>query len=572
MKPTLVIRGGTIVDGTGAPPFEADVVVTGDRIIAVEKFAGSAGEEVDARGKIVTPGFIDVHTHLDAQVSWDPLCAPSNAHGVTSVVVGNCGVGFAPCKPADRDYLIFLMEGVEDVPGAALRAGMPWRWESFPEYLAHIASLPLALNVGAHLSHAPLRVYAMGERGATDAQPTDDELHDMRTAVAEAMRAGALGFASGRTTMHRTPAWDPVPGTFAGRRELEALAGGLVDAGAGVFELVPYGAAGEDADGYLRDHDWLVPVARDNRRPFSVTLIQSLAYRDRWRESLGLMDEARRNGAQLVPQVAARSVGVLLGFGIALSPLSLFPAAGDLFGKPVEEVRVALRDPALRARLVESMAGGNGEILGGMARIENIFPLEDIGVRTYENTPDRSIVAIGKRLGKHPGAVMLDLMVQHDCRNFFMVPLYNCDLDAAGEMLAHPATTIGLGDAGAHTSQTSDAGFPSFILGYWVRERKLLRIEQAVRKLTGDLAAMWAVKDRGVLKAGAFADINIIDLDKVDLLAPEVRHELPTGAPHLYQGARGYAATIVNGQVVMRDGAHSGALPGRLIRNAKYDT
>lgn len=570
MKADIVVRGGTIVDGTGSPQFEGDLAIAGDRIVEIGKYSGSGTEEIDARGKIVTPGFIDVHTHLDAQITWDPLCSPSNVHGVTSVVVGNCGVGFAPCKPADRDYLIFLMEGVEDVPGAALRAGMQWGWESFPEYLDYIGTLPLALNVGAHLSHAPLRVFAMGERGATDADPTDDELRIMRTAVAGAMRAGALGFASGRTTMHRTPAWDPVPGTFASRRELEALAGGLVDAGAGIFELVPYGAAGEDANGYLRDHEWLVPVARDYRRPFSVTLIQSLAYRDRWRDFLALMDEARGNGAHIVPQVAARSVGVLLGFGIALSPLSLFPAAGDLFGKPVDEVRVALRDPALRARLVDSMAGGNGEILGGMARIDDIFPLENIGVRAYENTSERSLVAIAKRLGKSPGAVMLDLLVEHDCNNFFMVPLYNCDLDAAGDMVAHPSTTIGLGDAGAHTSQTSDAGFPTFILGYWVRERKRLSVERAVRKLTGDLAEMWSLKDRGTLRTGAYADINVIDLDTLDLHLPEVRHELPTGAPHLFQGARGYAATLVNGKVVMRDGAHTGALPGRVLRNARY--
>lgn len=570
MKADIVVRGGTIVDGTGSPQFEGDLAIAGDRIVEIGKYSGSGTEEIDARGKIVTPGFIDVHTHLDAQITWDPLCSPSNVHGVTSVVVGNCGVGFAPCKPADRDYLIFLMEGVEDVPGAALRAGMQWGWESFPEYLDYIGTLPLALNVGAHLSHAPLRVFAMGERGATDADPTDDELRIMRTAVAGAMRAGALGFASGRTTMHRTPAWDPVPGTFASRRELEALAGGLVDAGAGIFELVPYGAAGEDANGYLRDHEWLVPVARDYRRPFSVTLIQSLAYRDRWRDFLALMDEARGNGAHIVPQVAARSVGVLLGFGIALSPLSLFPAAGDLFGKPVDEVRVALRDPAVRARLVDSMAGGNGEILGGMARIDDIFPLENIGVRAYENTSERSLVAIAKRLGKSPGAVMLDLLVEHDCNNFFMVPLYNCDLDAAGDMVAHPSTTIGLGDAGAHTSQTSDAGFPTFILGYWVRERKRLSVERAVRKLTGDLAEMWSLKDRGTLRTGAYADINVIDLDTLDLHLPEVRHELPTGAPHLFQGARGYAATLVNGKVVMRDGAHTGALPGRVLRNARY--
>jgi N-acyl-D-aspartate/D-glutamate deacylase len=570
MKPDLVIRNGTIVDGTGSAPFHGDVVVVGDRIASIGRFDGVADEVIDARGQIVTPGFIDVHTHLDAQVTWDPLCLPSSLHGVTSVVVGNCGVGFAPCKPEDRDYLLFLMEGVEDIPQAAMRAGIRWGWETFPEYLQCLSQLPLALNVGAHLSHAPLRLYVMGERGATEAEPNDDELGRMRAAVVEAVRAGALGFASGRTTMHRTPAWDPVPGTFASRRELDALAGGLADAGAGVFELVPYGAAGEDADGYPREHQWLVPVARAAQRPFSVTLIQNLAYRERWRESLALMESAAAAGAPIVPQVAARSVGVLLGFDIALSPLSLFPAAGDLMGKPVQELRVLLRDEALRAKLVESIKTTSGDILGGMARIENVYPLEDIGARTYETTPDRSVVAIGRRLGRHAGEVMLDLIVEHDLRNFFIVPLYNCDLDAAAEMLVHPLTTIGLGDAGAHTSQTSDAGFPTFILAYWVRRRKLFSLEAAVKKLTGDLARMWGIPERGRLKPGARADINVIDFDRLELLLPEVRHDLPSGAPHLHQGARGYTATIVNGKVVVRDGTPTGALPGTLLRNERY--
>ena len=328
--PDLVIRGGTVVDGSGAPAFEADVVVEGDRIVAIGKHDGAAGEVIDAKGKIVTPGFVDVHTHLDAQITWDPLGSPSNLHGVTSVIVGNCGIGFAPCKPQDRDYLMFLMEGVEDVPQAALKAGLRWDWETFTEYLEALARQRLGLNVGAHLSHAPLRVYVMGERGAADTPATDEELRLMQQHVRAAMQAGALGFDTGRTTVHRTPAWDPVPGTFADRRELSAIATALAESGTGVLELVPYGGAGEDARGFEKEFDWMEPVARECGRPISVSLIQNLRYPDVWREVIERAAAANQRGARIVPQVAARSVGVLLGFGCALSPLSLFPAAFDL--------------------------------------------------------------------------------------------------------------------------------------------------------------------------------------------------------------------------------------------------
>jgi N-acyl-D-amino-acid deacylase len=568
--PDLVIRGGTVIDGTGAPPFEADVVVDGDRIAAVGKHDGPAGDVIEAKGKIVTPGFIDVHTHLDAQITWDPLGSPSNLHGVTSVIVGNCGVGFAPCRPQDRDYLMFLMEGVEDIPRAALKAGLRWDWETFPEYLEALARQPLGLNVGAHLSHAPLRVYVMGERGATDTPATDDELALMQQHVRASMQAGALGFDTGRTTVHRTPAWDPVPGTFADRRELNALASALGQSGTGVFELIPYGGAGEDAHGFEKEFDWMVPVARECGRPISLSLIQNLKYPDVWREVIERATVANQGGARIVPQVAVRSVGILLGFGTSLSPLSMFPAAADLIGKPIEEQRVLLRDPAVRARLSASIGETSGDILGGMARIENVFPLEDIGVRTYVTTPDRSIVGIGKQLGKHPLQVMLDLIVEHDLRNFFIVPLFNHDLEAAGAMLANPLTTIGLGDSGAHTSQTSDSGFPTFTLAYWVRQRKLLSLPQAVKKLTSDLAHLWGIRGRGVVRPSAYADLNVIDFDRVDLRLPEVHHDLPTGAPHLHQGARGYAATVVNGKILMRDGQHTGALPGIVLRNERY--
>jgi N-acyl-D-amino-acid deacylase len=567
MTPGLVIRGGTVVDGSGAPPFEADIVVEGDRILAVGKYDGQAGEVIDAAGKIVTPGFIDVHTHLDAQITWDPLGSPSNMHGVTSVIVGNCGVGFAPCKPQDRDYLMFLMEGVEDIPQAALKAGLRWTWETFPEYLRALSCQPLGLNVGAHLSHAPLRIFAMGERGASNIPATDDELALMRACVRDAVIAGALGFDTGRTTMHRTPAWDPVPGTFADVRELAALAGGLADAGAGVLELIPYGGAGEDPRGFEQEFEWMVPIARECGRPISMSLIQNLNYPEVWRDVLERAEAANASGARIVPQVAARSVGILLGFNTSLSPLSLFPAAGDLIGKPVEELRVMLRDAGVRARLMEGIGATSGEILGGMARLDHVFPLDDRGVLAYETTPDRSLVAIAQRCGRHPLEVMLDLIIEHDLRNFFIVPLYNCDLDAAGAMLKHPLSTIGLGDSGAHTSQTSDSGFPTFVLAYWVRHRKLLSLPEAVKKLTSDLANLWGLNGRGLVRTGAYADINVIDFDRLDLQLPEVRHDLPAGAPHLHQGAVGYAATVVNGKVLMRSGRHTGAFPGVVLRN-----
>ncbi len=568
MKSDLVIRGGTIVDGTGAPPFEGDVAIEGGRIAAVGKVDGAGREEIDARGLLVTPGFIDVHTHLDAQITWDPLGAPSNLHGVTSIVVGNCGVGFAPCKPKDRDYLMFLMEGVEDVPQAALRAGLRWNWETFPEYLDALAAQPLGLNVGAHLSHAPLRVYAMGERGAADVAPNDAELAFMRMAVCEALRAGALGFATGRTTMHRTPAWDPVPGTFADRRELEALSGALAEEGVGVFELVPYGGAGEDAAGIVKEFAWMTPLARDTNRPISVALVQNLNYPDTWREVLQLAEAAAACNAHVAPQVAVRGVAVLMGFGIAINPLTLYPAAVDLLELPREAAVARLRDPALRARLLESAKDSSGAILGGMATLDYVFPLDRDGVRSYETTAERSVVALAKQRGVPPLELMLDHIVAHEGRTFFLVPLYNPDLEAAGAMLQHPLTTIGLGDSGAHTTQTSDSGYPTFALAYWVRERRLMPLERMVYKLTGELAAMWGIAERGVLRRGAFADLNLIDLGRLDLRLPEVRHDLPTGAAHLHQSATGYAATVVNGTVLMRDGAHTGAYPGVVLRNA----
>jgi N-acyl-D-amino-acid deacylase len=567
MRPDLVIRGGTVVDGGGGAPFEADVVVEGDRIVAVERHTGPAGEVIDARGKLVTPGFVDVHTHLDAQLTWDPAAELACTHGITTVVVGNCGVGFAPCRPADRDYLMFLMEGVEDIPRASVAAGMRWRWEDFPSYLDALEALALGPNVGAHVGHAPLRVFAMGERGAADVPPTDAELAIMEGAVDAAMAAGALGVSSGRTTMHRTPAGDPVPGTFADRREIAALVGPLTRRGTGIFQLVPFGAAGEAADGFARDFDLMAWVGRETGRPVSVGITQARQYPEVWRESLASVEAAAPTGARIVGLVPPRSIGLLLGFGGILSPLLLFPAAGELLAEPVERLRVLLRDPALRARLVASVDPA-GEIMAGLASLERLFPLEQDGVLAYETTPERSVAGIAARRGTSAAEVILDAILASDFRGLFLVALYNWDLEVSREMLAHPLTVPSLGDAGAHTSQTCDVGVPTFVLGYWVRERRALAVETAVRKLTADPAAIWGIPERGRIRPGWFADLNVIDLDRVDLCLPEVRHDLPGGATNLAQRARGYTATIVNGQVLMRDGAHTGALPGRVVRNA----
>jgi N-acyl-D-aspartate/D-glutamate deacylase len=563
----LVIRGGTIVDGSGAAPVEGDLAIRGDRIVAVGgRFPGRAADEMDARGLVVTPGFVDVHTHLDAQLTWDPSGAPSCFHGVTSVVVGNCGVGFAPCRERDRDYLMLLMEGVEDIPRASMAQGMAWRWETFPQYLDALGRLSLGVNVGAHVTHAPLRIFAMGERGAGDTAPSDDELAIMRRQVDEALAAGALGVSTGRTTMHRTPAGEPVPGTFAETRELAALAAPLRARGAGILQVIPYGAAGEAAEGFGRDLAVVTEVMRGSGRPVSFGLTQARHYPDEWRRSLDQTAEARRQGVELALQVAPRSIGLLLGGQGLLSPLLIFPGAGDLAGKPESEVRAALADPARRRRIAESL-DPTAEILLGLASLERVFLLDHDGVGAYDTAPARSVAGLAAARGVHPGQLMLDSFVDSDLRRLFLIAIYNWDLDAALTMLQHPGAIPSLGDSGAHTSQTCDMGVPTFMLAYWVRQRRALPLEVAVRKLSAEPAALWGIPGRGRLAPGCFADVNVLDLDRLDLLLPEVRHDLPGGATNLSQRAVGYRATFVNGRLAVLDGAPTGARAGRVLRN-----
>ena len=566
MTPDLVLRGGTIVDGSGRPPYEADVMVHGDRIVAVGRHSGAAGDVIDARGKLVTPGFIDIHTHLDAQITWDPIGAPLSSHGVTSAVVGNCGVGFAPCKPADRDYLMFLMEGVEDIPQASMRAGMPWRWESFGEYLRFLDGQPLGMNIGAHVTHAPVRIYAMGERGALDTPASDAELATMQAAVRDALVAGALGFSTGRTTMHRTPAGDAVPGTFADRRELDALIAPLAELGAGIWQILPYGGGGEDADGFGRDLELLTPLARRLGRPVSIALTAPRRYPDHWQDSLARVTAAIATGARFIPQVATRCIGVLLSMGSNMSPLFLFPEAGDLLGRPLDEVRTALHDPAVRQRIAASL-DPSGELLAGMATVENLFLLDRAGVGSYDTSAARSVVGLARQRGLSVGEVVLDALLASDFRCLLMLALYNADMATSRTLITHPLTLPGLGDAGAHTSQTCDVGVGTFTLAYWVRDQQAMALETAIRKLTFDQALAWGIPQRGLVRSGWKADLNVIDLAALDLELPELRHDLPGGAPNLSQRARGYVATIVNGKISMRDGQHTGAFAGRVLRN-----
>jgi N-acyl-D-aspartate/D-glutamate deacylase len=444
---------------------------------------------------------------------------------------------------------------------------MEWRWESFPQYLDALGRLPLGVNVGAHLTHAPLRVFAMGERGASDAAPSDAELAVMRGVVDEALVAGALGLSTGRTTMHRTPAGEPVPGTFADRRELAALAAPLRERGAGILQVIPYGAAGEAAEGFGRDLDVVGELMRGSGRPVSFGLTQARHYPSEWRRSLAQADQVRSQGIDLALQVAPRSIGLLMGGQGLLSPLLLFPGAGELAGKPDDEVRAKLADPMLRRQIAESLDPA-GEILMGLASLERVFLLDRDGVEAYDTSPARSVAGLAAARGVHPGQLVLDAFVASDLKCLFLIAIYNWDLNAALGMLQHPATIPSLGDSGAHTSQTCDMGVPTFMLAYWVRQRRALPIEMAVRKLSAMPAALWGIPERGRLAPGCFADVNVLDFDRLDLLLPEVRHDLPGGATNLSQRATGYRASVVNGRIAVRDGVLTGQRAGRVLRNA----
>jgi len=568
----LVIRNGTIVDGTGAAAFTGDVAVDGGVISAVGRVDAPGREEIDATGKLVTPGFVDVHTHYDGQVTWDPTLAPSSWHGVTTVVMGNCGVGFAPARPDRHEWLIGLMEGVEDIPGTALAQGITWGWETFPEFLDFLDAQPLMLDVGTQVPHGAVRGYVMGERGARNEPATPDDIAAMARIVQEGVEAGALGVSTSRTIAHRAIDGEPVPGTFAAEDELFALGRALTAAGTGVFELAPAGVMGEDLAAPEREMDWMVRLAEETGRPLTFALIQHDLEPDQWRKMLDLVGEVHDRGIPIRPQVAGRPLGLLLGLQTfhALRDRPSYKAIEDL---PLDDKVTALRDPGLRARiLAESPAADPRMAFIGLG-LDRTFRLGD--PPDYEPDPSESIAAHAERDGRDPWELYYDLLLEDDGRELLLRPLLGYAQfteDPIREMVLNPATVLGLGDGGAHVGAICDASIETYMLTHWVRDRsrgERLPLELVVRKMTSDTAELYGLRDRGVIAPGKKGDVNVIDLDHLTLRRPAMAHDLPAGASRLLQTAEGYTATIVSGQVVMRDGVETGARPGALLRGAR---
>ncbi len=573
----LILEGGTLVDGTGAAPREVDVAVDGDRIARLGSSLGPARERIDARGKLVTPGWVDIHTHYDGQATWDPMLTPSCWHGVTTLVMGNCGVGFAPVRPGQEEYLIGLMEGVEDIPGSALADGLTWGWESFPEYLDVLERGHYALDLGTQVPHGPVRTYVMGERGAKNEPATPDDVAQMAAIVREAILAGALGFSTSRTIIHRAVDGEPVPGTFAAEAELFGIGRVLGELGKGLFELAPAGVMGEDLAAPEKEVAWMRKLSAEIQRPVTFALTQHDVDKDQWRRVLELCDEAAAEGAVLRPQVASRPGTLLIGHQ-TFHPFSFRKSYKALAELPLEQRVARLRDPEVRARILsETSEGIDPRVAVISMLIENglhkIFPLGD--PPDYEPPPEASIKAIALREGRDPFEVLYDAMLELDGRQLLMLTLIGYsdgDLEAARAMLESPHCAFGLGDGGAHCGAICDASMTTSLLCHWARDRERgpkLPLEWVVKKMTQETAELYGLHDRGVVAPGRKADLLVIDFDRLQLGLPELVHDLPAGARRLIQKARGYDATIVSGQVTLLDGEHTGALPGRLVRGAQ---
>jgi N-acyl-D-aspartate/D-glutamate deacylase len=556
----VVIRGGRVVDGLGGEPAGADVAIDGDRVVAVGRVDESGCREIDADGALVTPGFVDIHTHLDAQLAWDPVGTSSCWHGVTSVVLGNCGVTFAPCKPADRRYLAELMESVEDIPADSIMEGLPWSWESYGEYLDAVDAMDKGMNVGGMVGHCAVRYHAMGERSLDEEPATDDDIEKMCALVDEAIAGGALGFSTSRTALHRVPDGRVVPGTHADARELLAIAAVMGDRGRGVFEAAP--RLGEEHDPEMprtvEEIQLMGEISRSSGRPLTFGLTQTKRRERMHSIVLDTVVAERELGAQLRPQTTARGIGMLFGL-VHRSPFDGAPEWKALRELPFAERLAQLRDADARARLV--MAAEQIPTIPP----DELYVLPE-GDARYDLGFEDSLAGHAQRLGVSPAAAFVELAVARDGKLLVNWPFLNDDLGAVEWMLQHPAIVMGLADAGAHVGLIMDSSQPSFFLSYWVRDRGLFSIGEGVRRLTSDTAQLFDLTDRGVLQPGAFADVNVLDLDAVRVPQPEYVHDFPGGAGRYVQYGTGYVATLVNGQVFMDGGDHTGALAGRLLR------
>ncbi len=560
----LVIRGGTVIDGTGRAPFEADVAIMDGRIVAVGAVAGHGREEIDAKGRIVTPGFVDIHTHYDGQAVWDSHLAPSAWHGVTTAVMGNCGVGFAPVRAGDEATLIELMEGVEDIPGPALAEGLDFRWESFSDFLDVLDAKPRDIDVCALVPHAAVRVYVMGKRALALEDANQGEIADMRRIVADAVRAGAFGFSTSRTISHKTLKGDSTPTLRAQEDELTGIALGMRDAGSGLLELVS---------------DWNMPdaatefamvrrIAERSGRPIVFSLTARHDRTEAWRELLALSNRAAADGLPIRPVFPPRPIGILLGLLGSQNPFSGTPSHKAIAHLPLEQRVAAMRDAAMRARILseDRFTGSNFPLIGRLS-FERMFPFGD--PPNYAPPREASIAAIAAREGRTPEEVAYDMLLADGGQSFIFAALTNYadyTLAASEELLRHPNTIVGLSDGGAHVGFISDGSFPTFVLTHWGRNAGGFAVEELVRRLTSDTAGAAGLHDRGALKPGLRADINVINFDALRLERPSMAWDLPAGGRRLMQKARGYDATIVAGAVTYRHGEATGALPGKLVR------
>jgi N-acyl-D-aspartate/D-glutamate deacylase len=575
----LLIRGGTLVDGTGAPRRRADVGVTGERIAAVGDLEGPARRVIDAEGLVVTPGFVDIHTHFDGQATWDPILAPSSWHGVTSVAMGNCGVGFAPARPDRHDWLIGLLEGVEDIPGTALAEGLTWEWETFPEYLDALERTPHTVDLGVHVPHAALRTYVMGDRGADHtATPSEGELAEMAALLAEALAAGALGFATSRTDVHRTRDGTNIGTLTATGTELLTFARVLAEAGRGVAQLISDAYQSPDDEFCARELDLIEAFARTSGRPLSFTVQQAYHSPDRWRDIFARIARWREAGLDIRPQVAPRPIGVLLGLEATANPFLLCASYADVAALPLAERVAALTDPQRRRRILAEHAELAAALPDGLLRqiccgFDVLFELGD--PVDYELDASRSLAAQAARTGVPAAELVYDRLLADGGRRLLYLPLFNFahrSFDDLYEMLTAEWSLLGLSDAGAHCGAICDASFPTTAITLWSRDRRggpRIPLERMVAAQTSRTAAHVGWLDRGVVAPGCLADLNVINLERLACRPPRLVRDLPAGGRRLVQDAVGYRYTVKSGVVTFEDGEHTGALPGRLVRGRR---
>jgi N-acyl-D-amino-acid deacylase len=564
-----VIRGGTIVDGTGKASFTGDVAISGGRIAAVGGKQGPARREIDATGLLVTPGWVDVHTHYDGQAMWDPLLAPSCWHGVTTVLFGNCGVGFAPVKKEHHGALMDLMEGVEEIPNPVLAAGLSWEWETFPQFMDALERRPRAIDIGAQAAHLPLRVYVMGDRAIRREAATPDDIAEMRRLTIEAMQSGAFGFTTSRTDSHKTPDGELVASRDADADELVGIGSALGAVGMGAFGM------NSDFDDEDYELAWMTRLARETRRPIWYLLTDRYEDPERWRRLLKATHAARAEGLSFTAQIAGRPIGVMMGVGTALNPFTVRPSYKKLESLPIEEQRRRLRDPNVRRQIlaekpsdaeVAKLAQFRQAVTGKWERFYTMGNPPD-----YEPAPEKSVAAIAARTGRPPDEVAYDYITEADGQYLYF-PVVNYvagDHSPIYEMLNDPACLLGLSDGGAHCTSIVDAGVPTFMLMHWGRDRARgprLSLEHLVKRQTSETADFFGFSDRGRLAPGLRADINLIDFDGLQVQKPELVHDMPAGGRRFVQRVRGYEATFVAGEQIFERGEHTGAMPGRLVR------